>query len=153
MRCYRVRRKLSAYIDDEVDPRGRASIESHLAGCKSCSSELTKLRAQGDVLVGAEQPPALPGKLWPDILAALDAVAQLPWHRRHREMLLRAICVAACVVLGFAGGAYFTWRQPAVASAPDGVPIGERMMVAEAFGSATFGLSEKKEGLLRCVPE
>lgn len=32
-------------------------------------------------------------------------------------------------------------------------PIGERTMIAEAFDAMAFDLSEKKEGLLRCVPK
>ena len=36
MKCMRVRRDLSAYIDREVSSRRRAAIENHLAECPDC---------------------------------------------------------------------------------------------------------------------
>jgi anti-sigma factor RsiW len=151
MRCHRARRLLAAYLDDEIDSRRRESLELHLAGCRACSSELAKLRAQWDALAEADQPPALPADLWPQVLAALDEAEQRPWyHRRHRGRLLQAACVAACVALGFSGGAILSWR---VAPAPSSVPVGERVLVAEAFDAPAFGLGAGKEDLLRCVPK
>jgi len=150
MRCHRARRLLSAYLDDESDARRRESLESHLAGCRACSSELAKLRAQWDALAEADQPPALPADLWPQVLVALDEAERLPWHRRYRGRLLQAACVTACVILGFCGGAILSWR---IAPAPSSVPVGERMLVAEAFDAPAFGLGEGKEDLLRCVPK
>jgi anti-sigma factor RsiW len=152
MRCYRARRWISAYLDDELDPSRRASLESHLARCDACSAELERSRQQWDALVEGDQLPPLPSDLLGQVMAALDESERLPWHRRYRARLLRAACVTACVVLGFAGGATLSWRQPAVETASDGVSMGERKMVAEAFDLTAFGLGEGKEGLLRCVP-
>jgi len=152
MWCHRARRLLSAYLDDEIGPRRRALLESHLAGCASCVAELAKLRAQCEVLAEADQAPALPPDLWPRVLAAADESGRRPWLRQHRTRLVQAACVAACALLGFAGGALVSWRTPAVDAASDKVSIGERMLVAETFDTAAFGLSEKKEGLLQCVP-
>ncbi|MFO8071502.1 MAG: zf-HC2 domain-containing protein [Polyangia bacterium] len=152
MRCHRVKRLLFAYLDGEVDPRRRASLESHLASCEACAIELAKTRAQWEALAEADQTPALPTNLWPQVLAALDEAERLPWHQRHRTGLLQAACVSACIALGFTGGALLSWGQPAAEARPDTVSMGERMMVAEAFDTATFGLSRGKEGLLRCVP-
>lgn len=151
MRCHRAQRLLSAYLDDEIGPHRRAWLESHLAGCASCAAELSKLRAQWEALAEADQAPALPRDLWPRVLAALDTSGRRSWLRRHRTRLGQAACVAACVALGFAGGALLTWRRPAVGSA-DNIPPGEHMLVAEAFDNAAFGLGENKEGLLPCVP-
>jgi anti-sigma factor RsiW len=153
MWCQRAKRLFSAYLDDEVDPRRRALLESHLTGCASCAAELAKLRAQREALAEVDQAPALPPDLWPRVVAALDKSGQRPWLRRHRTRLVQAACVTACVALGFAGGALLSWRAPAVDAASDNVSIGEQMMVAEAFDTAAFGLSENREGLLRCVPK
>ncbi len=150
MRCHRARRLLSAYLDDEVAPRSRRTLESHLAGCHACSSELAKLSAQWDALAEADQPPVLPPDLWPQVLAALDQVERRPWHPRYRGRLLQAACVTACVALGFAGGAILSRRAE---PAPNSVPVGERVLVAEAFDAPAFGLGEGKEDLLRCVPK
>ena len=153
MRCYRARRLFSVYLDGEIDPRRRASLESHLADCKACSAELGKLSEQWDALLESDVPPPLPSGLWEDVLTALDEAERRPWHRQDSARLLQAACVTACVVLGFAGGAILSWRQPAVEVASDKASMGERMMVAEAFDVTAFGLSEGKEGLLQCVPK
>lgn len=153
MRCSRARRLFSAHLDDELDPRRRASLESHLAGCASCSAELARLKAPWDVPAEAEPGPRLPSDLWPRILAAMDEAERLPWHRRYRTPLMQAACITACVVLGLAAGARMSWMHPAVeADSTDGV-IGERILVAEAFDTAAFGLRAEEEGLLRCVPK
>jgi anti-sigma factor RsiW len=153
MRCHRVKQLLTAYIDDEIDPHRRASLESHLTGCETCSAELAKLRVQWDALAESDRAPVLPADLWPQVLAALEEAERLPWHSRYRLRLLQTACVTACVVLGFASGAFLSWRQPAGEAASKSISIGERMMVAEAFDTTAFGLSEGKEGLLRCVPK
>jgi anti-sigma factor RsiW len=153
MRCHRVKRLLCAYLDDELEPNRRASLESHVVGCEACSAELAKLRAQWDALVEGDQAPVLPADLWPQVLAALDEAERLPWHRRYRARLLQAACVTACVILGFAGGAFLSWKAPAGDATSNDISIGERTMVAEAFDTTAFGLSEGKEGLLRCVPK
>ncbi len=152
MRCYRARRWLSAYLVDEVDPSRRASLESHFAGCEACFTELGRLRGQWDALVESDPVPPLPSDLWGQVLASLDEAERLSWHRRYSARLLQAACVTACIVLGFAGGANLSWKQPAVESASYSVSLDERMMVAEAFDVTVFGLSEGKEGLLQCVP-
>ncbi len=153
MRCYRARRTFSVYLDGELDPRRRESLESHLAGCEGCVAELAKMRAQWDTLAEADQKPALPTDLWPQVLAALAEAERDPWYQRYRTRMLQAVCVSACIAFGFVGGALVSWGQPAAEAPPDTVSMGERMMVAEAFDTAAFGLNEGKEGLLRCVPK
>jgi RNA polymerase sigma-70 factor (ECF subfamily) len=36
LRCWRARRHVSAYLDDELGPDDRAAVEEHLAGCPTC---------------------------------------------------------------------------------------------------------------------
>jgi anti-sigma factor RsiW len=153
MRCHRARKYFSVYLDGELDPRRREALESHLADCAACVAELTKMRAQWEALAEADQTPPLPTDLWPRVLAALDEAESLPWLHRYRIRILQTACVTACVALGFAGGALLSWRHPAAKVASDNISMGERMMVAEAFDTTAFGLSEGKEGLLRCVPK
>jgi anti-sigma factor RsiW len=144
---------LSAYLDNEVDASRRALLESHLAVCEACSAELVKLRVQWEALAQADQTPAFPADLWSRVVAALDGAERLPWLRRYRTRMLQMACVTACVVLGFAAGALLSWKQPDVEATSNIVSMGERMIVAEAFDAAAFGLSEGKEGLLQCVPK
>ena len=36
LRCWRARRHVSAYLDDELDQPTRAAVEEHLEGCPTC---------------------------------------------------------------------------------------------------------------------
>jgi RNA polymerase sigma-70 factor (ECF subfamily) len=36
LRCWRARRLVSAYLDEELEPADRAAVEGHLAGCPTC---------------------------------------------------------------------------------------------------------------------
>lgn len=152
MRCNQAQKLLSAHLDDELDPGRRAALESHLADCEACSAALDRLRAQAEALAAADDVPPLPADLWPRVGAALDRAGRQPWHRRHRARLLQTACVTACVVLGFAGGALLSWRQPTVDASGSGA-VAERTLVAEAFDTTAFGLDEDREGLFPCVPE
>jgi len=40
MKCQEVREKISAYIDEELDPALSRSIAEHLSGCSLCEAEL-----------------------------------------------------------------------------------------------------------------
>ena len=42
--CDKVRREISNYLDDEVEPGLRADIEQHLHGCKHCTAVLDGMR-------------------------------------------------------------------------------------------------------------
>jgi anti-sigma factor RsiW len=155
MKCFRARPLLAEYLDGEIDSGRLAALEAHIAGCEECSARLEKLRAQWkavaarlNAVAGAGDIPPLPADLWPGILSALDEDGRMPWLLRNRAPLLRAACVTACAFLGFAGGALLSWgRTPSAADSGD-TAVRERIMVAEAFDNATFGISEEKEGLL-----
>ena len=45
MRCLRARRRLSAYLDGELDERGRAAVEAHLPDCPACAARLARMQA------------------------------------------------------------------------------------------------------------
>ena len=36
LRCWKARRHVSAYLDDDIDPATRAAVEAHLATCPTC---------------------------------------------------------------------------------------------------------------------
>lgn len=43
MRCDEIRKRLSEYLDGELPPDGKRSVEEHLAGCEGCRRELSEL--------------------------------------------------------------------------------------------------------------
>ena len=44
MNCQDVRNQLDAYLDGELDPTSRASVDQHVANCAPCANELRTLR-------------------------------------------------------------------------------------------------------------
>lgn len=150
MRCHRARRLLSPYMDHEIDPGGRASLEQHLAGCERCAAELERLKRQWNALGEDSSVPPLPPELWREILRSVEEAERLPWQRRHRGPLLQAACVAAGVALGLSSGVVLSWKPPLGEAGLDDVLVGECVMVAEAFDATTFGLGESQGDLLQC---
>ncbi|MBE0432069.1 zf-HC2 domain-containing protein [candidate division WOR-3 bacterium] len=50
MKCSKVRRKLSRYLDGEVCPDEQRLLSEHLELCRECQAELAALSRLGDVL-------------------------------------------------------------------------------------------------------
>ncbi len=86
--------RLSAYLDSQTDESSRLSIESHLAGCETCSEELASVAAARTRLR------ALP--LLEPPVGALEPIAEVVPLRRARRVLAAAAAVTALVVgVGF----------------------------------------------------
>ena len=45
--CKSQRARLSAFIDERLEPAARAEVERHIEGCEGCRIELDRLRAVG----------------------------------------------------------------------------------------------------------
>ena len=76
--CERVRRQLSAYIDNELAPSETDVLEAHLTTCLPCSEEYDRLLDTVDIARSAGLLPA-PANLLPVINAALEQEA--PFER------------------------------------------------------------------------
>jgi anti-sigma factor RsiW len=50
MKCKDINKKLLFYLDNELSPREKASVEAHLASCPDCRRELESLAATQSVL-------------------------------------------------------------------------------------------------------
>lgn len=152
MRCSRLMRWLSAYVDGELDHKRRAAAERHLAHCHRCAAALARLEEQAAMLANADPVPPLPADLWLQVQRELEEHEQRPWYRRHRGDLRRTACVAACVLLGFTAGAVLSWRTPGTGSAPPRPALSEKRLVAEAFDTTIVGPMDHEGGLLKCDP-
>ena len=62
MECNNVREELVAYIDDELSPMGKHTIEAHLADCGECTAEHNKLKATIESIHKVE--PLQPAQNW-----------------------------------------------------------------------------------------
>jgi anti-sigma factor RsiW len=112
--------QLSGYLDGELSPAARASLEAHLAGCGSCRAVLQDLRA---ITVAA---PAYQGSdperdLWPGIRQAIDAGREIKLEQRRptpvsRMFSLQQLIAASVAFAMITGGVVYltVGRQPPV---------------------------------------
>lgn len=106
MRCEKIKEKLSAFIDNELDREKTSDIEKHLAECSDCNQELKILAKTWDSL-----------EVWEKIEPSDNFEARF-WQRvRERELrqplfqrlFTKAIPVPTTViilVIGLLGGIY-----------------------------------------------
>ncbi len=102
-----VRRRLSAYLDDAVDPAERGKIDAHLAGCGSCRKALGELeRTVGLIrsLPEVEPPPWLARKIMARVRD--EAPPQPAFWRRlllplHVKLPLEALALVFVCVTGY----------------------------------------------------
>ena len=89
-------RRLGAYHDGELPAAQREPIESHLAGCPSCRTELRGIAAMSDLLrtaAGADVPPGLLERLHEAVEALRDRLV-----RRFAYRVAAAAALLACAV-------------------------------------------------------
>lgn len=56
MNCWRIKKLLSAYVDDELSSAEKAQVTQHLDACPACRGELAQYRLLKDALGGMQQP-------------------------------------------------------------------------------------------------
>lgn len=114
--------QLSGYLDGELPPAARASLEAHLAECGSCRAVLQDLRVivhAAPVYQGAD-----PDRdLWPDIARAIDAGREVKLQPRRspvpRMFSLQQLIAASVAFAMITGGAvYLTVGRPAPVPPP-----------------------------------
>lgn len=97
MKCKRVKRRLSAFLDDELKEKEKKEVKWHLEGCSSCSKELEGLSFSWDILLKlepVEPPPYIIQRTIAEVTAGKE---KMPWWQ---EILLRPATVMAIIVLG-----------------------------------------------------
>jgi anti-sigma factor RsiW len=90
--------QLSAYIDGELDDRGRRAVEAHVAACDACSALLDDLRTTKSMV--AALPVATPRRSF--TLGAEYAVPPKPVTRRSAFTFAPAVALTVLVALLFA---------------------------------------------------
>lgn len=121
--CNRHRRRLGAYLDDELSQRARGVLRRHLQECASCRSELAALQRLQPALTASEAPP-VPPELAAGILAAArdhkirrpePVTSPLSWWRLAPARL--QVAAVGMLIIGLALGLLM-----GTASAPSYLP-------------------------------
>jgi anti-sigma factor RsiW len=129
--------RLSEYLDEELAPRERAELESHLAGCAECSTTLADLRrvvARARALESTG--PA--GDLWPAIAARIGGAsatrqgARIPAARRFAFSLPQLLAAGIALMI-LSGGSVWLLRPDSAATPV--VSVTTRPAAESALGS------------------
>jgi anti-sigma factor RsiW len=107
MNCKRCQKLFHEYLDENLSPRVRTSIEEHLRDCGDCRDALAEERSLSTSMRGLLNRQVEGLKLRPgvqhEVVKAIESGAPSPKiHRNYRRILLRpalAMGVAACVLV------------------------------------------------------
>lgn len=121
MRCEHIQDRLSAFLEDELDPGERGLVEAHLAQCLRCRQELALLRRTVSTLRSLEEIDVSP-RLTAGIQAGIRARQRSRWQDLaswlffpiHIKVPLEAL---ALVLITF-GAVYLYRSAPELAHAP-----------------------------------
>lgn len=113
MRCQKVRERLSAYLDGELEDAARREVERHLAGCESCRETYAELEQVHALLVRAERSEGSPALAW-RVAAATRRRRAAAWRPVFPLVGAgaRALALAVAVVIGAASGGLLAGGQP-----------------------------------------
>lgn len=81
LKCSSVCKDLSAFLDDELNPRRRRQVELHISECENCRREAEKLREMIG-FVGSISHPEVPIQLWKGTRQKLEAASEQSTRRR-----------------------------------------------------------------------
>ncbi|MEW6608580.1 MAG: zf-HC2 domain-containing protein [bacterium] len=103
MRCKKVQRRLSAFLDGEIKSKGEKDIKGHLLDCPTCSKELEGLSASWDILLKLK-PVEPPVYLIQKILTAATVSREyLSWWQ---ELILKPAPIIATATAGILIGIF-----------------------------------------------
>src|SRR3712207_4969855 len=98
MSSQHIRPLLSAYLDNEVTPAERRTVEAHLVQCAECAAVLAEYRRMGSGIRGLSRP-VPPPTLHRDVWTAIEARRGQPAWAPLLANGLRLGAVAAVAVL------------------------------------------------------
>lgn len=146
MNCIGVRRRLSAYTDEQTTAREHLAIGLHLSNCQACRRRFEEMRGIRLALLGMPRVP-VPQEFtqgWRARIRRETPAAALPKRRPWVLAAAAAVPAAACVILALAGVALFlprSQRGAEIARPPDGQA--RALTAAKAFPAPSEGRSLK----------
>jgi hypothetical protein len=130
--------RLSEYLDDELEPRDRAALETHLAGCVECRTDLADLRA---VVARAQSltDTAPATNLWPGVEARLEgAPVRKPTLATRRFAFTLPQLIAASLALMVASGGMVWLARMGGPSTDFPTVLGDTRLRPANFGDAAY---------------
>lgn len=132
MKCSRIMKKLSAYLDGEMPEQERIAISEHLQQCAECRAELAALSAVRDALnsiEGMEVSPYFMNRLRQRIKEQRESV---PFLQRIKGLAFTTVTAFALVASLFIGNqagktlyqSIIQTSEPAVAETNDAFGLG-----------------------------
>jgi len=107
MKCSQIRKMISPYVDDELNPEEKRSFIAHVTDCPACKKELEEIEAVNTLFASAERFEA-PAGFATRVMANLEERKQTQasgfWSFfTLRPFFLRAVEVAFALVVIFIG--------------------------------------------------
>ena len=132
MNCHEWTDRFDDFLDGRLDAAEAEDLQTHIAACPSCSSELASIRELRDLAAALPRSLEPARDLWPGIEAQISE-AKVVRGRFGRRALLAA--AAAVVVVSSVVTAYFIGRSQVVATAvlPVVVESGPSEVVLASF--------------------
>ena len=127
MWCYRSRRWLSPYLDEELAPRRRARLERHLSACPACAHALEVLRDDWEQLGALDCPPPPTWLRPPSAITSETAILRRPGRLAYGAF------IGVSAVLGIVLGVAVLLSDGPVDEDPPPAHL-EQLAVVEAFG-------------------
>jgi hypothetical protein len=104
--CWQLRPQLASYVDNELSPAERRSVEDHLRRCQACRDRVERQRAVHDLLRGRAEEVRRDGPTWPSQASARSRAT------RHGLAAL-SLAAGASLLVAFTGG---PWRAVPLAA-------------------------------------
>lgn len=104
MKCAKVKRMLSTFLDGELPDKAKLDVETHLTQCSDCRSELASLKADRELLSSVSVPELSPYFLTRTVarIRELKEQKEPVWERR----LIYQAGAAVLVILGIGLGLF-----------------------------------------------
>jgi anti-sigma factor RsiW len=104
MRCVKIRKQISSYIDDRLGRNEKEAFSSHIRNCVECSNILEEEKALHELFASAERFPA-PYGFTTRVMANLTDEASSRWWAllTRRPLVLRALEVSFALVVLLTG--------------------------------------------------
>ena len=108
MKCHSVQKKLSAYQDNELEPREEKQVRSHLLSCRACREQFAELERVWQTLGGLEEIHLDPWFYRQVVNRIKEPLEErlLPPRQHVFELFRTPVAVSIILIIGLLAGTY-----------------------------------------------